>query len=415
MPDALEASSTSGGFAWRNPDGPDTIADPSGQTLPNTLLPDINAMGARTGRKDILVEVNALYTNTATPYGHTDAPYDSAKDIESVTLPVHTHMPDPEALKMVGDAFLAKGIHVHFDVGPNLAAAYAADIATFAALQGTPLPTDPANKYIATSELAQPHSAARGGETLLETTCTPSEDDDPCHFQHFPGTVGYKLGLELIRNAPVKDDGSELITETDANNWDAAQAPSTTKRRRFDALRAPFVRYGLYAHARGTPKLLPCLKDGIPTTYPGGTSSCGPYADNPAWTDPLNDQRDYFVPTGSSGIGELPGGNFMVTLGLWDALTGRGTTYSQGATTFHELGHNLNLWHGGVPANLGQKIVGAGAPGTATFIEPNCKPNHQTTMSYMFQVHGLATATGAAGTRLFRHVAGGPQRSHWPR
>ncbi len=68
------------------------------------------------------------------------------------------------------------------------------------------------DEYIVTSELAQPDLAARGGETLLEPTCTPSEDDDPCHFQHFPGTVGYKLGLELIRNAPVKDDGSELTS-----------------------------------------------------------------------------------------------------------------------------------------------------------------------------------------------------------
>ena len=91
-----------------------------------------------------------------------------------VDIPAHTHLPYPEALKMVGDAFLAKGIHVHFDVGPVLAAGYAADIAALAALQGTTLPTNPANKYIATSELAQPHSAARGGETLLEPTCTPS-------------------------------------------------------------------------------------------------------------------------------------------------------------------------------------------------------------------------------------------------
>ncbi len=149
--------------------------------------------------------------------------------------------------------------------------------------------------------------------------------------------------------------------------------------------------YGLYAHARGRPKFASVFEKRIPTGYPGGSAPCAPYQDNPAFV-----ALDYHVPTGSSGIGELPGGNFMVTLGLWDALTGRGTTYSQGATTFHELGHNLNLWHGGVPAILGQKKVGLGAPGTATFVEPNCKPNHQSTMSYMFQVHGLATATGAA-------------------
>jgi Bacterial Ig domain len=395
LPDALEASSTSGGFPWRNPDGPEpSVADPNAQNFPNTLLPDLNAMGARTGRKDILVEVNALSTISlgTMRYGDASAPYDSANNIPFVDIPEHTHLPFPEALKLVGDAFLAKGIHVHFDVGKDLAAAYAADIAALAALQGTTLPTNPANKYIATSELAQPHSAARGGETLLEPTCTPSETE-PCHFQYFSGTVGYKFGLELIRNAPVKDNGAELTSTGDADDWDAAAGDSTTKRRRFDALRSSLVHYSLYAHARGRPKAFPCVKNGFPTDYPGVGNSCSPLADNPAF---VGNEADYHVPSSSSGVGDLPGGNFMVTLGLWDALNGVGTPYNQAATTFHELGHNLNLWHGGLPAILGQKQVGGNAPGSATFVEPQCKPNHQTTMSYMFQGHGLITVTGDA-------------------
>ena len=128
-----------------------------------------------------------------------------------------------------------------------------------------------------------------------------------------------------------------------------------------------------------------------PNRIPGWQRPLAPYQDNPAFV-----ALDYHVPTGSGGVGDLPGGNFMVTLGLWDALTGVGTVYSQAATTFHELGHNLNLWHGGLPAIFGQKKVGIEAPGSATLVEPQCKPNHQSTMSYMFQVHGLATATGAA-------------------
>jgi Bacterial Ig domain len=385
LPDALEASSTSGGAPWRNPDGPDPSVDPSGQTLPNTLLPDLNAMGARTGRKDILVEVNALYTTAVTRYGDASAPYDSAANpvIPFVDIPAHNHLPSPEALKLAGDAFLAKGIHVHFDVGPTLAAGYASDIQTFATLQGTPLPSNPADNYIVAG-------GARGGETLFEPVCTPSVTE-PCHFQYFPGTVGFKLGLELIRNAPVKDDGDELITPQDVNDWDDGLGESTKQRRRFDALRASLVHYGLYAHARGKPKSLPCLKNGIPTTYPDGSNACAPYAQNPAFAS-----ADYHVPTSSSGVGDLPGGNFLVTLGLWDALFGVGTPYSQGATTFHELGHNLNLWHGGLPALFGQKQVGQNAPGTSSYIEPNCKPNHQTTMSYLFQGHGLIGVDGAA-------------------
>ena len=40
--------------------------------------------------------------------------------------------------------------------------------------------------------------------------------------------------------------------------------------------------------------------------------------------------------------------------------------------------------------------MGIEAPGSATLVEPQCKPNHQTTMSYMFQGHGLILPTGDA-------------------
>ena len=133
------------------------------------------------------------------------------------------------------------------------------------------------------------------------------------------------------------------------------------------------------------------MKNGIPTDYPGVGNSCSPLQANNAFV-----AVDYHVPTSSSGVGDLPGGNFMVTLGLWDALNGVGTIYNQAATTFHELGHNLNLWHGGVPALFGKRAQGATPSGDVTYVEPNCKPNYQSTMSYMFQGHGLITTTGAA-------------------
>jgi len=48
----------------------------------------------------------------------------------------------------------------------------------------------------------------------------------------------------------------------------------------------------------------------------------------------------------------------------------------QASTLMHELGHNLGRRHGGDPT------------------EPNCKPNYQSVMNYLFQVRGLITATG---------------------
>jgi len=82
---------------------------------------------------------------------------------------------------------------------------------------------------------------------------------------------------------------------------------------------------------------------------------------------------------GSSGIAELPGNDFMVTLGDWSA---EGLRISSGlgpgkmpdeyrsvietGTIMHELGHTLNLRHGGRD-NI------------------NCKPNYLSLMSYSLQ------------------------------
>ena len=48
LPDAVENSSTSGGQPWKNPDG--------------QPVPDIHSMGARTDRRDIFAEINAMRT-----------------------------------------------------------------------------------------------------------------------------------------------------------------------------------------------------------------------------------------------------------------------------------------------------------------------------------------------------------------
>jgi hypothetical protein len=75
----------------------------------------------------------------------------------------------------------------------------------------------------------------------------------------------------------------------------------------------------------------------------------------------------------SSGIAELPGMNFIVSLGApgWgtDPVTGHtiGSIDQQEGTFMHELGHNLNLGHGGIDGI-------------------NYKPNYLSVMSYAFQL-----------------------------
>jgi hypothetical protein len=72
----------------------------------------------------------------------------------------------------------------------------------------------------------------------------------------------------------------------------------------------------------------------------------------------------------SSGIAELPGNDLMVTLGGkspdWIAAAGS-MEEAEAGTFMHELGHNLDLRHGG-------------------FEDVNCKPNYQSVMSYPLQV-----------------------------
>ena len=83
----------------------------------------------------------------------------------------------------------------------------------------------------------------------------------------------------------------------------------------------------------------------------------------------------------SSGCAELPGNDFQVALGGWNAGAGDldgdglpdanvGTIQQQAGTLMHEFGHNLNLQHGG-----GDSF--------------NYKPNYLSIMSYRFQVSGI--------------------------
>ena len=68
--------------------------------------------------------------------------------------------------------------------------------------------------------------------------------------------------------------------------------------------------------------------------------------------------------SGSSGVADLPGMNFLVTLGTWP---GGGSRDQQAGTFMHELGHNFGLRHGG------------------DFNNPNCKPNYFSVMNYLYQ------------------------------
>jgi hypothetical protein len=331
---------------------------PSGE-----LLPDLAAMGAGSQRKNVFVEFNAMWAPPGTSYG---------AGPQRVTDSVgHSHLPSPQVLKMIGDAFRdapvqnpdgSTGISAHFDVG-NLEVYRSRGVVShpdwvddFASRE--------ADEYLIPSHLA------RGGELIEEKPCVATEAD-PCPFPDYPGTVAWKLGFDALKYAPVGEQGQEL-TSHDFDAWVAG--PS--RRVRFDPVRIGLFHYVLYAHARGMPKsLFPCLDaEGKPTGYDAnGGTSCA--RDNP----------DLRTPSSASGVADLPGGSAMVSLGLWDGFVGR--PFIQASTTVHELGHNFDLWHGGFAPTWGTLS-------TPTYVEPNCKPNYLSVMSYLFQARGLVDESG---------------------
>ncbi len=74
----------------------------------------------------------------------------------------------------------------------------------------------------------------------------------------------------------------------------------------------------------------------------------------------------------SSGLGEILGDDFIVSLGSWPGQIG--TPFQRAATLVHELGHNLNLRHAG---NQDEGAIG------------QFKPNYASVMAYRYQVDAV--------------------------
>jgi hypothetical protein len=124
-----------------------------------------------------------------------------------------------------------------------------------------------------------------------------------------------------------------------------------------------------------------------------GIGSFDDVKDNPANFGPNNPRRFAFhyalfthqqvLTSTSSGCGEFPGNDFQVSLGGWPGNVG--TEQQQAGTLMHELGHNLNLGHGG----------GDGV---------NYKPNYLSVMNYRFQTTGISPFAPSWRGPLFARV-----------
>lgn len=93
-----------------------------------------------------------------------------------------------------------------------------------------------------------------------------------------------------------------------------------------------------------------------------------------AATSPLS------TPASTSGVADRPGGDVLITLGLWrsdiPANDQVGSELVQAGTLMHELGHNLDLSHDG------------------WYRTPNCAPDYPSVMNYLYQTRGLTDSSG---------------------
>nr|WP_314899049.1 carbohydrate-binding protein [uncultured Deefgea sp.] len=90
---------------------------------------------------------------------------------------------------------------------------------------------------------------------------------------------------------------------------------------------------------------------------------------------------------GSSGLGEINGNDFLVTLGLWGLNSSSANELYklinyQAGTIMHELGHNLGLFHGGDEGK-------------------NNKPNYLSVMNYEYQLNGVPSDPTDINERIY--------------
>lgn len=227
-----------------------------------------------------------------------------------------------------------------------------------------------------------PANVSLGGNQIAETSCGATQTPT-CLFPDFPGTLSWKDAFETVKEA------------------------------NFDRSRKDVFHYALFGHDLGLARWrindkslskivvsggsatitteLPVNAGGSvtvlgapPAANLNGTYSATASGNTLTFAAPGATSGTYQnwglavsngTPRSNSGVSDIGGGDLMVTLGSWDNFVG--TSFLQASTFFHEMGHNLDLGHGGDISD-----------------PTNCKPNYLSSMSYLFQVRGLLDLQG---------------------
>ena len=317
----------------------------------------------------------------------------------AVSAPKHSHLIKQDAINMVGQAFARQGIHLHVDSGNKL----------------------PASAFVIGSGM--------GGNAIDEDSLTCTDTAARlCQFPGVAGVVSWKTGVHAIQDKyfqPGRKDSYRYmlaghVLGLGSTFWSVRNGTLTNISITNNvATVTTSSAHGLQASARvsiagaisdwdlnGT-YLVQSTPTATTFTVAVANVNAGTYGYFPnqalgvvglqynepnlsVFTGPV---------TSMSGVGDLPGGDLITTLGLWrvDDPTGCqpdpgvalnanqaycddevGSALVQAGTFIHEMGHTLMLPHAGYYSS----------GGVTTFGE-NCKPNDISSMSYLFQIRGI--------------------------
>ena len=293
------------------------------------VLVDLPGMHADPDVQDIFIQVAYLKTTGPTTYGSL-----TSAEVKDTSSTGHTHLPP----KAVFDHIAAL-----FETAPPRRNPAGNPLETCSALPspdciGGPIKVhfDVGSAYqgacsapfVCSSSPYVPSSLAHGGKFVLESQVGSSQ------FPLWPGTIGWKSGFLEV--------------------WDELLSGPTPGAPAFDPNRRHIFRRALFGHAL-------------------------------AIQDPA---KPIGTPRSVSGVADAGngGGDFMVTLGLWDNFTG--TQFVQTSTTVHEMAHLLGVRHGGAAPQPPSPSFPSGIPSL------NCKPNYQSISNYFFQILGLPGPNG---------------------
>jgi hypothetical protein len=149
----------------------------------------------------------------------------------------HSHLPQKAALDLVGQRFLDKHIHVHFDLGPIAPSNYAGDLFV---ISPVPPPNPPPNPDPNTPGIVVAPPATAGGNAIDEAALYCNANTAFCQFPN-QSSVSWKGGLLFVRDS---------VSITDPATGKVYAGGS------FQQGRQNSYRYALFGHALGEARYL---------------------------------------------------------------------------------------------------------------------------------------------------------------